>query len=128
MKDFENKIRQHMVERGWDDLRPSDLAKSIMIEGAELLEIFQWSNQTQAEVRADADKMEKVKNELADILIYCFDLGVSLEIDMEEIANIKLEKVKQKYLTTIFNPSNKGGGANDRDVYWQVKEAHRANK
>ena len=128
MKDFEDKIRQHMQERGWDDLRPSDLAKSIMIEGAELLEIFQWSNQNQAEVRADSEKMEKVKNELADVMIYCFDLGVSLGINMEEIVNVKLEKVKKKYPTTIFNSANKGGGANDRDVYWQVKQAHRSNK
>jgi|SRR5690606_21311797 len=128
MKDFEDKIRQHMQERGWDDLRPSDLAKSIMIEGAELLEIFQWSNQNQAEVRADSEKMEKVKNELADVMIYCFDLGVSLGINMEEIVNVKLEKVKKKYPTTIFNPANKGGGANDRDVYWQVKQSHRSNK
>jgi len=44
MKKIENKIRNFLKERTWDDLRPSDLAKSIIIEGAELLELFQWEN------------------------------------------------------------------------------------
>jgi hypothetical protein len=42
MKNIESAIHKFLVERGWDKLRPSDLAKSISIEAAELLEIFQW--------------------------------------------------------------------------------------
>lgn len=41
MKELEKRVRRHLEERGWNKLRPSDIAKSIMIEGAELLELFQ---------------------------------------------------------------------------------------
>ena len=44
MDDISKEIEEYLVERGWDTLDPADLAKSIMIEGAELLELFQWKN------------------------------------------------------------------------------------
>lgn len=124
MKAFSDKIRKHLEERGWDELRPSDLAKSIMIEGAELLEIFQWDNQTPAEVKADAEKMERIRKELADVLIYAFDMGVVLDIDMEEMANAKLEKVKEKYPVELFN-KELGHSEPGNATYWEVKEKYR---
>jgi hypothetical protein len=47
MKDIEQEIKEYLVERGWYGLAPADLAKSIMIEGAELLELFQLKKLTQ---------------------------------------------------------------------------------
>jgi dCTP diphosphatase len=69
MEPYEKEIRDYLVERGWDNLRPGDLAKSISIEAAELLEIFQWSNETLEDVKNDPEKTEKIKKELADVLI-----------------------------------------------------------
>lgn len=56
MKEQEDVIREYLVERGWDQLRPGDLAKSISIEAAELLELFQWTNPSLEEVKADQKK------------------------------------------------------------------------
>jgi len=44
MKDLEKRVFKHLKDRHWDNLRPADVAKSIIIEGAELLELFQWKN------------------------------------------------------------------------------------
>lgn len=51
MKSLEKQIYQHLRARKWDNLRPADIAKSIMIEGAELLELFQWENLSLEEVK-----------------------------------------------------------------------------
>ena len=56
MKELEQYILQYLQERGWDNLKPVDIAKSIMIEGAELLEVFQWTNQSLGEVKNDPEK------------------------------------------------------------------------
>lgn len=125
MKDFEARIREHLQERGWDHLRPSDLAKSIMIEGAELLEIFQWDNQTAEDVRNDPEKMARIKKELADVLIYAFDMGVTLDIDMETMVNDKLDRVKEKYPVEIFNPDSRSTEAGTEKEYREVKERYR---
>lgn len=125
MKEFEDQIRTHLKERGWDNLRPSDLAKSIMIEGAELLEIFQWDNQTAEEVRNNPEKMARIKKELADVLIYAFDMGVTLGIDMEEMVEAKLEKVKEKYPVEVFNPETRSSEAGTEHAYKAIKEQYR---
>ena len=85
MKELEQYILQYLQERGWDNLKPADIAKSIMIEGAELLEVFQWSNQSLDEVKNDPEKMAKIKEELADVLIFAIEMAVLLEIDSREI-------------------------------------------
>ncbi len=125
MKEFEQKIRTYLEERGWNNLRPSDVAKSIMIEGAELLEVFQWDNQTPAEVRADAAKMEHLRKELADVMIYCFDMAVLLDIDVEEILNAKLQKAQEKYPAELFNKEKNANDPGTEDVYKSIKQSYR---
>lgn len=125
MKDFEDDIRKHLTERGWDNLRPSDLAKSIMIEGAELLEVFQWHNQLPEEVRKDEEKMAKVRKELADVMIYCFDMAVTLDIDVASMLSEKLKKVSEKYPTSMFNKETRAKEPGSEDLYLKVKEEYR---
>lgn len=126
MKDFEQKIRTHLTERGWDELRPADLAKSIMIEGAELLEIFQWENRTPAEVKVDEEEMKKIRKELADVMIYCFDMAVILGIDVEPMLSEKLQKVSEKYPTTLFNKESRAKDPGSEDqAYRKIKEEYR---
>ena len=126
MKKYEDAIREYLTERGWEDLRPGDLAKSISIESAELLEIFQWSNQTASEVRADTDKLELIKKELADVMLYCLDMSVVLGLDTGEIVLSKLEKVKQKYPAELFIDRDKSKDSGTEDIYWQIKKEYRA--
>ena len=90
MKELENKIHQFLKDRQWDNLRPSDLAKSIMIEGAELLELFQWENFSLKEVRSDKEKLTEIKKELADVLIYTIQISVLLGFNTKKIIVEKL--------------------------------------
>ena len=124
MKETEKKIKKYLKERGWDTLRPSDLAKSIAIESGELLELFQWHNPSLEEVKKDKDKMEKIKKELADVLLYCFDLSVTLELNTEKIILQKLQHVKKKYPAKLMKDrGNKDAGTDD--IYWKIKDEYR---
>ena len=76
-----NRIRQFVKDRDWAQYHsPANLAKSISIEANELLECFQWSD-------TDYD-LQHVKEELADVLVYCHDLLDVLDLDEDEIVNI----------------------------------------
>jgi dCTP diphosphatase len=84
------------------DWRPfhnaKDLAVSIAIESAELLEEFQWHDATQvAEVSADPEARERVRQELADVLIYCLSLSNALAIDVSDAITDKLVISGRKY-------------------------------
>ncbi len=125
MEAFQDRIRKHLEKRGWDELRPSDIAKSITIEAAELLEIFQWDNLHPQEVRTDEKKMEKIRKELSDVMIYCFDMASILGIDMDEAVNDKLTKVQAKYPVEFFNKEIRASEAGTEEVYWKIKEKHR---
>lgn len=128
MKNFENEIRKHLADRGWDQLRPSDLAKSIMIEGAELLELFQWDNKSPEEVKADTERMIKIRKELADVMIYCFDMAVILDLDVEAILTEKLAKVQEKYPAHLFNKDTHGEDPGTEDMYWKIKNEYRTRE
>lgn len=89
-----NKAQKALVqmadERDWHQFHtPENLAKSIVIEAAELLECFQWSTQ--------AENMQDVREELADVISYAYQLCSVLGLDPETIVLEKLEKTKKKY-------------------------------
>ncbi len=85
-----NRIRKFSEDRDWDQFHaPSNLAKSIVIEAAELLECFQWSD-------ADYD-VEHVKEELADVMVYCQNMLDKLGLDVDEIVNAKMDQNEAKY-------------------------------
>ena len=84
-----DRIRKFTADRDWDQFHtPANLAKSISIEANELLECYQWSD--------DAD-IEHVKEELADVIVYCQDLLDKLGLDVDEIVNSKMTKNEAKY-------------------------------
>jgi len=125
MKRFEDRIKSYLEERGWSKLRPSDLAKSIVIEGGELLEIFQWENRSSDEIKADSEKVKEIRKELADVMTYCFDMAVILEIDVEEMLNEKLDKVIEKYPASLFNKESNSSDPGTENAYWEVKRKYR---
>lgn len=128
MKSIGSEIKEFLVERGWDKLRPSDLAKSISIEAAELLEIFQWVSMDIAETKKDSQKMEDVRKELADILIYTIEMAALLDLDIEEIIREKLAKVKEKYPAELMKKNSKSeSGSSTDSEYWKIKKSHRKN-
>lgn len=128
MKELEKKIKKYLEDRGWDNLRPSDLAKSVMIEGGELLELFQWENRELEDIKNDKDKVEEIAKELADVLIYALDISVLLGLDTEEIINKKLDHISKKYPAELMRKnSKKGSGSGEDSEYWRIKKEHRRN-
>ncbi len=125
METIEKEIRQYLVARGWDNLRPSDVAKSISIEAAELLEIFQWSNPTLAEKRADAEKLSRLKGELADVLIYALDMAVLLELDAAQLIRDKIKKIEEKYPAELMKQEASNSEPGTDSVYLQRKRQYR---
>ena len=82
-------LRTFVAEREWAQFHtPENLAKSISIEAAELLECFQWN--------VNADK-HRVEAELADVLTYCLLLADGLGVDPDQIVLDKLELTRAKY-------------------------------
>ena len=85
-----DRIRQFTEDRDWDQFHtPANLAKSISIEANELLECFQWSD-------TEFD-LGHVKEELADVIVYCQNMLDKLQLDPDEIVNAKMDKNEQKY-------------------------------
>ena len=83
------KLRAFSEERDWDQFHtPENLAKSISIEAAELLECFQWS---------PAGDPQAVKEELADVLTYCYFLAMKVGLEPDQIVLEKLAVTAQKY-------------------------------
>ena len=85
-----DRVRKFSEDRDWDQFHsPANLAKSIVIEAAELLECFQWSD-------TDFD-LQHVKEELADVLVYSQNLLDKLGLDADEIVNMKMAQNEAKY-------------------------------
>ena len=84
-----DRIRKFTEDRDWDQFHtPANLAKSISIEANELLECYQWSD--------EAD-LEHVREELADVIVYCQNLLDKLGLDVDEIVNSKMAKNEANY-------------------------------
>lgn len=89
-KETIERIRRFTEDRDWDQFHaPENLAKSIVIEAAELLECFQWDNEKY--------DIAHVKEELADVMVYCQNLLDKLGLDADEIVNAKMDQNEAKY-------------------------------
>ncbi|MFC4653210.1 nucleotide pyrophosphohydrolase [Lactococcus nasutitermitis] len=95
-----NKFRD---DRNWRQFHnEKDLAISISLEASELLELFQWKSVTEG-----ISDIEKVKEELADVLIYSYMMADNLNLDIDSIIKEKLIKNDQKYPISKSKNSNK---------------------
>ena len=96
-----DRIRQFTLDRDWEQFHtPAHLAKSISIEANELLECFQWSD--------DDYDIQAVREELADVLVYCRNMLDRLGLDEDEIVNSKMDQNEAKY------PAEKARGKADK--------------
>ena len=87
-------------ERDWKQFHtPSNLAKSISIEANELLECFQWDDKN--------FDLQHVKEELADVMVYCQDMLDALGLDEDEIINMKMDMNEKKYPVEKAKGNNK---------------------
>ena len=128
MNELEQQISAYLKERGWDKLRPGDLAKSISIESGELLELFQWINPEQDEVLGNEELLDEVKNELADVLIYAIELSINLGFDTQDIIEQKLNYVRKKYPADLVRDGNAGNNPKKDSAYYRLKRQHRQDR
>lgn len=96
MDELKYELIKFQKERDWKKFHtPENLAKSISIEAAELLEHFQWGKEYD---------FQEVADELADVLIYCIYMADAMDFDIKKIIYDKMEKNALKY------PVNKSKG------------------
>jgi NTP pyrophosphatase (non-canonical NTP hydrolase) len=118
VKEISQLIWQHAVDRDWDHPEPRSLAISISLEASELLEHYQWSGEPVG------DK-EALGEELADVLIYAFQLAHVIGVDPADIIRDKLQKAAKKYPAERF----KGLSSTEKSKVWlETKIQHRENK
>lgn len=91
IKDIMEQIIQFTEERDWDQFHNGkDLALALSIEASELNEAFLWKKPEEVNV-------EKIKEELADVLNYAFLIAHKYDLDIKEIILTKLKKNSEKY-------------------------------
>ena len=87
-------------DRDWDQFHSGEnLAKSIVIEAAELLEVYQWGQKERS--------IDKVKEELADVLTYCYMLADHYGLDPKQIMVEKMKRNEEKYPPELCKGSSK---------------------
>jgi NTP pyrophosphatase (non-canonical NTP hydrolase) len=93
-----NIMDKFVRERNWREYHnPKNLAMSIAIESSELMELFQWANPTSIAVKADEELLGKVKDELADVMIYCISMASSLNIDLFSCIKEKMLRNSKRF-------------------------------
>lgn len=97
--DLMDKIKKFVQDRDWDQFHyPKDLAISLNLEAAELLECFQWKNNEEVEKMLENKKeKEHIEEEIADVAIYLMQLAHSLDIDLKKAIEDKIIKNTKKY-------------------------------
>lgn len=100
-----NQILKFRDDRDWKQFHnPKDLAISISLEASELLEVFQWSGTD----TSSSNKIEKIREELADVLNYCVLMADVCGLDIDEIVQEKIKRNNEKY------PVEKSKGRSDK--------------
>ena len=116
-KETIEQITKFRDERDWSQFHnPKDLAISINLEASELLEIFQWSGND----LDCAEKIDKIREELADVLCYCVLLADRCGLDLDEIITEKVKKNAEKY------PVESSFG--NKEKYTELKKAGNLQK
>ena len=90
-------MRAFAAARDWNQFHsPKNLAIALSVEAGELLEHFQWLSDQASRTLPD-DKLDKVKEEMADVLLYLIRLADVLKIDLIKSADTKIEANAQRY-------------------------------
>ncbi len=118
IKELKGAIKKFQRERNWNpEIR--GIAISITIEAAELLEHFQWDDYKKRQ-----DKKE-IENELADVIIYCLELALAMDIDVAQAIEGKLKQNREKYPAGLFKKSK---ATDYYKLYYELKRQHRAKR
>ena len=113
LQELKDRMARFVRERDWEQFHtPKNLAMSIAIEAAELMEHFQWLTVEESK-KLNADHLNDIGEELADIILYSLSLANTLGLDLSQTVCAKMEKNIRKY------PSDKVKGKSHKYTYYQ---------
>lgn len=121
MNKSRKEVRKFMEERDWLKQPVSNVAKSIVIEAAELLEKFQWDNFDTEDINKNPELKTEIFHELADVFVYAIEMAILLDCDIDTIVHNKLILAGKKYPPQLVMGKN-------LKKYWEIKKKHRKNK
>jgi len=97
MDELLEKVRKIRDDRDWDKFHsPKNLSMALMVEAAELAEHFQWLTEKESR-ELTGEKLDMVKDEIGDVLIYLVNLADKLNLDPVRAAHDKIIKNNKKY-------------------------------
>jgi len=104
LKYFKDKVKEFVEQRGWTKYHtPKNLIQALSIEVAELNELFLFKEEGVDEILNNPEKLKKISDEVADIFIYLISFINTLDLDLTESFNLKMEKNDKKYSVDEFN-------------------------
>lgn len=114
-------IKRFTEQRGWDP-HAKNLAISIAIEAAELMEHFQWDDYGQYQ-KDEKEKQKEIRKEIADVIVYSFEFAMKIGIDITQAVEEKLKANAKKYPAHLFKNKKRSG-----EIYYKIKAEHRKKK
>lgn len=111
--EVKERIVGFLKERGWTDAHsPKNLAMSIAVESAELMEIFQWVDTEKALsfARENPERFLHVRQEVADVVIYCMSMAATLGFDLAAAIDEKIDNNASRYPVGERGPMAVRGG------------------
>jgi NTP pyrophosphatase (non-canonical NTP hydrolase) len=107
LDDLQERLRQFAIDRDWEQFHaPKNLAMALAVEAGELMEHFQWLSEAQSET-LDAQQLEKVGLEVADVFIFTVRLADRMGIDLADLVERKIRLNEKKYPAELVRGSSK---------------------
>ena len=106
------RVQKFVDDRDWQKYhKPKNLAMSIAIEASELMELFQWVEESETDtITGKREKLSRMEEELADIMVYCLSLANVVNIDISRAIMNKIDKNERKYPPEQFKGTYKKPG------------------
>ena len=106
---LKKRVQKFVDDRDWGKYhKPKNLAMSIAIEASELMELFQWVDEKETDaVIKNHEKLNRLEEELADIMVYCLSLANAVNIDISQAIMRKIDKNERKYPVEEFKGTYK---------------------
>jgi NTP pyrophosphatase (non-canonical NTP hydrolase) len=103
IEELKRRVVEFRDARGWLKAHnPKNLAMSIAIEAAELMEIFQWKDLKESQkIKNNPQEWQNVKEEIADVVIYCLAFAEGMDIDLAKAVEEKLKKNEKRFPLSI---------------------------
>jgi dCTP diphosphatase len=104
LSELKSMVEEFVAEREWEQFHnPKNLSMAISIEAAELMDIFKWFSSEDSKGLMSQDKYRQmIKDEIADIMIYCMAFANRNSIDISDIIKTKMKKNAIKYPSNIY--------------------------